>query len=233
MDIKKKQFNQNFYDFLKNAQPLAFLASFSMIITVFSYPQEDLESIYQNAAMAASLFVISFVFSMMSQFLIIKEESEKNEPSFYPELIRYGTYFFFAIGSVYLILIVVEFGKNFESLFVIFISWISLFVGVSFLAMTVKHIYALTKVKEELVPYDGMAIPMGISLFISVFMYGLNNVAKGLFHLELGEPMEFFAILFISAMLYSIILFPYRLIHRMQEKQKIKRRFPKAYFVAG
>lgn len=139
MDEKVKESNKIFHEFLKNSQPLAFLASFSMIIAVFAFSNKEFGSIYTNAVLAASMFTVSFVCSYLSQVFVHREEKEGyDKPFSLFESIRYGTYFFFGIGVIYLILIVNEFAKSLPQIPSIVSGWIWLFAGLSLIVVVIK-----------------------------------------------------------------------------------------------
>jgi len=127
-----KKFDDLFYEFLRKSQPLAFLASFSMIIAVFAHSNKDIPiPVYNDAATASMMFIISFITSMLGQ--LTAENDVRNKelyPSTISEAFRYGTYFLFGIGVIYLLLVASEFSKLSLPIPQIVFGWFKLSVGI-------------------------------------------------------------------------------------------------------
>jgi len=186
-----EEINQNFYDFLKKSQPIAFLASFSMLIAVFAFPNEGLQLVYQNAAMAAFMFVLAFVFSLLSQLAIYSEKKDGMEPTFIPELIRYGTYFFLIIGIAYLVLIVLEFKESFPALPEIVVGWASLFIGVAALFFVKNFYSAIKKSKDFVVLLVRMfSLMTGIIFVGAIIIHGASKIFGAVFEINIPFIIE-------------------------------------------
>lgn len=215
MDEKIKESNKNFHEFLRNSQPLAFLASFSMIIAVFAFPNKEFEIVYTNATLSASMFIISFVSSYLSQFLVHREEQEGyKEPFPMFESIRYGSYFFFAVGVIYLILIVVEFAKNLDQIPNIIIGWVWLFAGISLLIAIIRNMKSLKKQSKTFIIDVSFVI---ISAIASVSSLGVaaNNLFKGFLMMDLG--LSFFTYIALVGMVFMVmIVFVFKIILKIR-----------------
>jgi len=184
--------NEKFYDFLKRSQPIAFLASFSMLIAVFAFPNEGLETVYQNAAMAAFMFVFSFIFSLLSQLAIYSEKKEEIEPTFIPEIIKYGTYFFLILGIAYLVLIVLEFKESFPALPEIVRGWGTLFIGVASLFF-VKAFFLSIKKPKNFIPilFRIFGVVTGFIAAGAIFAQGMSKIFGAMFGIDLHFQIEF------------------------------------------
>ena len=166
--------NNRFYESLKKSQPIDFLASFSMITAVFSVT--NLPAIYTNAVMATIMFLISFVLSFIDQLFPHKD------PSLADDVIRYGKFFFLAIGILYLISIAFEFAKDLPEIRTIFYGWIIIGIGFSFLSPVVARIGKYKskdypdKRKFNLLIYLGYVSGAGFILAGAVYI--LNTFVK-------------------------------------------------------
>lgn len=151
--------NCKFYDALKNSQPIAFLASLSMVIATFSYSNHELPNVYTNAVLASMTFLISFVLSLIDQ---INLENDRDIP-----VVHWGKFFFLAVGILYLIVVAVEFSKSLTQIYYIFSGWSSIAIGGSFLV-------SLLSKKGRLKPssYEKQSEYKYIELCWSVFSMG-------------------------------------------------------------
>src|ERR1700687_5401102 len=145
----------SFYECLKNAQPLAFLASLSIVIAAFTYTNIKVPNVYVDAVIASFAFLFSFIFSLISQLYkpeVIIFDLQKGEDKYsnifvdyFLGFCRYGVYFFLIIGIIYLLLVAFEFSKTHLQLYSILFAWAEFFVGTMTLALGVK---ALTFIKR-------------------------------------------------------------------------------------
>lgn len=133
----------SFYEALRNAHPIAVIASVSMVIAAFSFRNDDLAGMSNNAMIAAAMFLISFTASLLDQ-LVPTKNNEK------VEMIHWGRLFFFGIGVLYLILIVWEFGKFIPQIGNIVIGWIIIAIGLSSLStiFSKKGIYNKKRIEN-------------------------------------------------------------------------------------
>ncbi|AJW71746.1 hypothetical protein [Nitrosopumilus adriaticus] len=193
--------NNQFYDFLKKSQPLAFLGSFSMLIAVFAEPNDGMEAVYQNAAMASFVFIFSFIFSLLSQFAIQSEEKEGIEPTFIPEFLRYGTYALLGIGILYLVLTILEFKENFPALDGIIVGWVSLFIGIVWL-YSVKGFYLSIKKSTNFFGpiFKIVGVFAGISAACSLIIIGGSEIFSAMYGIEIPW-------IFVFAMMFSVAYF--------------------------
>jgi len=166
--------DNRFYEALKKSHPIAFLTSLSMLTTVFS--ATNLPAIYNNMVMATMMFLISLVLSLMDQFFPGKD------PSLSTDIVRYGKFFFLAIGILYLISIAFEFAKDLPEISTMFFGWIIIGVGFSFVSPVVTRIGKFRskdypdKRKFRLLIYIGYG--SGAGFIIAGIMYILNAFAK-------------------------------------------------------
>ena len=123
---------------LKNAQPLAFMASLSIIIAAFTFDEDKLPNVSSNAIIAAFMFLISFVLSLIDQIPIKKENGDMSP-------LRFGKYFFLGIGILYLLLITWEFSKSLTQIGTIVVGWLTLSVGVTTLPILILRKGKFTK----------------------------------------------------------------------------------------
>jgi len=111
-----------FYEALKNSQPLAFLASFSIIIGILALNYEDLRQIHDNAIIAGFMFIFSFIMSLVFQIF-----GDRNYGL--SQLARYSKYFFLAVGIFHLLLIAIHFGAEIEKIPKFVVGWLCLVLG--------------------------------------------------------------------------------------------------------
>lgn len=112
----------SFYEALKNAQPLAFLASFSMVIGILAFSNNDLISIRQDAIVAGFMFIFSFVMSLISQ-LFGRHNYGLNQ------LAKYTIYFFLAVGIFHWLLIAITFSSEILKIPKLLGAWIFFLLG--------------------------------------------------------------------------------------------------------
>ncbi len=132
-EIKNKDFDEKFYESLRKSQPIAFLASLSMVIAAFTHSNNDTVGVYNSAVLATIMFLLSFAFSLFDQ-LFPKNPKEDNTWR------TGGKYFFFAFGILFLGLVAYEFGKPLPQASTIAVYWIAIAVGISFLITVIKEI---------------------------------------------------------------------------------------------
>jgi hypothetical protein len=113
--------NTKFYKSLKNAQPIAFLASFAMVIAAFSFKNNIDATIYGDAVIASVMFLISFMFSLIDQLRITAETGLR--------LVHWGKFFFLGIVILYLVGVGWGFAKSIPQIGDIFLSWTFILMG--------------------------------------------------------------------------------------------------------
>ncbi|CDI04949.1 cupredoxin domain-containing protein [Candidatus Nitrosotenuis uzonensis] len=173
-----KNIENKFYEFLRDAQPLAFLASFSMIIAVFAFPNDRFNSVFEFAAIASAMFLVSFIVSLIGRIALFGESLEKSDRSTYTDLARYGTFFFFGIGIIYLILILLEFSKTISSSITsISIGWVPLFMGIAIFLSVRKGIKDSIKNDSLIRKLTSIVFIVTITLLL---FDGVKNLTKGL-----------------------------------------------------
>lgn len=203
----KQDLEQTFYTFLKDAQPIAFLASFSMIIAVFAFPNVQFNSIYKYAAIASSMFLISFVFSLISRVAIVREKEENVERSYYTNFTRYGTFFFLSVGFVNLGLIVVEFSNSVQSIKFWIWGWLSLFLGLIILYYRWNPASAILK-KKNFRSLDSLLTISAILFAGSNILNGVDNLSRAFFNFKLLAGMfETWHVVFFAISAILVIIF--------------------------
>lgn len=217
MDEPVKKFDELFYDFLRKSQPLAFLASFSMIIAVFAHSNKDIPTpVYNDAATASMMFIISFITSMLSQ--LAHENDVRNKEPFSPaasEALRYGTYFFFGIGVIYLLFIANEFGKSSLPIPQIVFGWFKLFVSITMIVLMRLVVVKYRENKEK--PFIvGVLIAMLAIISIPTFLLGMTDVFGAFINFHIDENIQHY--LNMVAIVPIIPLFLVVLIWRKKKK---------------
>ena len=147
-----------FYNALKNAQPLAFLASFSIIIGIIAYGNDEISKIHQDAIIAGVMFILSFIMSLLFQLF---------PQSGLSSLARYTKYFFVAVGIFHLLYIVVTFGADIDKIPIFVAGWLFFALGiVTFLRGYARQKTLLMKKKLFLINYKISPIISGLGFLI-------------------------------------------------------------------
>jgi hypothetical protein len=100
-----------FISSVRQAEPIAVLASLTLAIAVFTFNQADFGKIYQYSSTASVLFIFSFILAIIAS-LIKESESPKELETMLLKLVNPGVYLFLAVGLVHLLLIAVEFATR-------------------------------------------------------------------------------------------------------------------------
>ncbi len=124
--------DSKFYEAIKNSQPLAFLASFSIIIGILALNNDDLRQIHNDAIIAGFMFIFSFIMSLIYQ--IFGDRNNGLSP-----LVRYSQYFFLAVGIFHLLLIAIKFSAEIEQIPKYVVGWLFFVLGGT------MFVYAYTK----------------------------------------------------------------------------------------
>ncbi len=210
VDEKETKIPLDFFGALRNAQPIAFLASLSLIIATFTFT--NFPNVYSNAIIASFMFIFSFVLSILIQIKIVKERLSANEPFW--TLIRVGTYFFLAMGIIYLILIAVEFGKLQQQIFLLTKGWYWAFFGVFI-------IYTASQTIKKLNNLHGYDFTIDAALSIVAVLFGIDMSVMGLnalFHSFLGvEPLPMSKFTIFTAMVLAVLVY-IKLVLRRKKK---------------
>lgn len=177
----------SFYDSLKNAQPLAFLASLSIVIAAFTYSNEKLPNVYVYATLASFTFLFSFIFSMISQLYRpeYKISIIESPPGFiraYKDLFilfsRSGVYFFLIFGIIYLLLVAYEFTKIHLQLFNVLIGWLQLFTGTVAGYAVIKLLTKIKRTKVRITRNATFVIFMASAFSASCIVLAVSNLGK-------------------------------------------------------
>lgn len=116
-----------FHKSLNNAQPIAFLASLSIVIAAFTFSNEELQSVSTYAVVAGFMFLFSFIASLGNQINLVKQDDDNYE--YYEKISRYGSYAFLSIGIGYLLLLAYEFGKSLPEIYLLTSGYVMFFAG--------------------------------------------------------------------------------------------------------
>ncbi len=116
------KYSIKFYEGLKNSQPLAFLASFSIIIGILTWENSSLPNVHKYAIIAGLSFIFSFVMSLSSQYFGDLWHS-------FRKFANWCKFLFLGIGIVHFILIAGEFGKPIPELWSIIFGIVALSLG--------------------------------------------------------------------------------------------------------
>ena len=149
--------DKKFYDALKNAQPLAFLASVSIGIAVLIHaiPTPQLPVGIDNYAISAgSYFLFSFIVSLVYQIVEFPKRTK--------QFLRWTKHFLLVIGILFLLLIVLTFSIKIPQIVTLPMGWVFLAMG----------IYMIIDLKKEWksIKKDKFRIGMVIFLFFIVFL---------------------------------------------------------------
>jgi len=156
--MEKESKDLFFYDALKNAQPLAFLASFSIIIGIISFSNIELSKIHQDAIIAGVMFILSFIMSLLFQLF---------SKSGLADLAKYTKYFFLAVGIFHLLHIVTTFGSLIDKIPIFVAGWLFFVLGaVTFIQGYTRQKTVLMKKKLFWINYKLSPIIMGSGLLI-------------------------------------------------------------------
>lgn len=149
--------DSRFYDVLKNAQPLAFLASVSIGIAVLIHAamptMEQEETIYNYAISAGSYFLFSFIVSLVYQLIEFPERTK--------QFLRWTRNFLLVIGILFLLLIVFTFSIKIPQILSVPMGWIFLAMGIYMIIDAKKEWKSMKK--------DKFRVGMVIFLFLTVF----------------------------------------------------------------
>lgn len=159
--MEKNLANSDFYDALKKAQPLAFLASFSLIIGIISSVNDSsLPDIQSDAIIAGFMFIFAFITAMINQ---VFKESVSIE-----KFTRLSQYFFFVIGIIYFLFIALKFSETILQIPTIFVGWFIIFLGISFFVRVYPIKKNFWRGKNKFIEIeDKIAYPLvGLGFFI-------------------------------------------------------------------
>lgn len=160
---------------LKQAEPMAVLASLSIVISVFTFDKQgDFQNIYNYSTTATFMFILSFIFSTLSNLLYIRGSNAEFE-QIRMILMKLGAYFFLSIGVLYFVLIAYEFGLKDSKIF----DFVKAFVFLFFLASNViMYKWSIRKKSLFFVGKKKWA------LYINKISYGLGIASAAAFFLD-------------------------------------------------
>jgi hypothetical protein len=159
--------SDDFYNALRDSQPLAFLASLSIAIAVLS--GDKIAEIHNHAIIAGSMFIFSFIISMFSKTIVTSKGELK-------QYVNWTRNFFLIIGIGYLTLTVLDFSKNLPQIIRFVFAWIFLAGALSFI-LPMRDIVNKSK-KEHGGKLAGEEKPR---LIVVSVMIGMLMLASGLF----------------------------------------------------
>lgn len=182
MAEKTPDFNSHFYDALKNAQPLAFLASLSIVIAAFTYNIKDLPQVYPNAISGAFSFIFAFIFSIVSQILRDKDWSKL---VFYLQL---GTYFFLGVGILYLIFIATAFSEKITQIPQTFLAWSYGFIGIAS-TLSVWRDLKKIKMKKQLLFFDKLTLPVSVLIASAAWFATFAKLTSAIVGIQIDDKI--------------------------------------------
>ncbi|MDE1768991.1 MAG: hypothetical protein KGI28_00375 [Thaumarchaeota archaeon] len=163
--------DKRFYDALKNSQPLAFLASVSIGIAVLIHQIEEFSSVYNYAIIAGSMFLFSFIASLVYQLIPLSDETKQK--------VRWSQYVFLGLGIMYLLLIVLNFSQKITSIMTLVFGWGFLAMGISYIIPLKKQWSTLKKEKSKVVEVIFTIIVLfGLSLLFFVISFSSTPLVK-------------------------------------------------------
>jgi len=171
--MSKSSENPDFYDALKKAQPLAFLASFSLIIGIISSSDTStsIPDIQSDAILAGFMFIFSFITAVVSQIT--------KKSVLISRFTRFSQYFFFTIGIIYFLFVALKFSETLLQIPTIFTGWLIIFLGIGLFVRIYpikRKLWHGIKMLNEI--EDKICYPtMGLAFFI----LGGSFVASALF----------------------------------------------------
>ncbi|HJW19927.1 MAG TPA: hypothetical protein VJ571_05160 [Candidatus Nitrosotalea sp.] len=214
MSEKITDINSRFYDALKNSQPLAFLASLSIVIAAFTYNVKDLPQVYPNAISGAFSFIFAFVFSMIS---LILQDKDFPKISFY---LRLGTYFFLGVGILYILFIAIAFSGKIPQIPQTFMAWTYGFVGIG-ATLTVWRIRE--KMNKESIPsFDKMLLGISCLIAATAWFATFAELTSAIIGIHIDNKNTFTIVLIGLAVLgaFSIGQNTFLMITRRSSKKK-------------
>jgi len=185
--------NSDFYEALRNAQPFAFLASFSLIIGVIStVNNSSLPDIQSDAIIAGFMFIFAFITAIVNQ---VGRESD-----FIERFTRLSQYFFFIIGIIYFLFIALKFSETLLQIPTIFGGWLVIFLGIGFFVRIYPIKKNFLRGKNKLIEIeDKIAYPI---IGIGFFILGGSFVTSALFQQTLN-----WVIVFVWSLSFGVIGF--------------------------
>ena len=169
----KDSIDSRFYVMLRNSQPLAFLASFAIVIAAFTFSNTSLPKVHENSVIAAVMFLISFSLSMCDQ------TSKKQVTS-----IQYGKYFFFGSGMLYLVFVAMDFAKSLPQISDIVLGWLTMAVGVSSIPSMIKRTEFFQKRTDPTRKDKSIGIGIAMSSF-GIIVLGVIIASKAFVNYEI------------------------------------------------
>jgi hypothetical protein len=192
-------FSESFFA-LKKAEPLAILASLSLVISVFTFDHRtDFGNIYNYSVVSTFMFLFAFMCA-----IIPKGKTKKSILS--DMLYTSGTFFFLAVGLIYLVLIAVEFGKENAQIISLAASWFLSFIGGAsfYAAYKIYHeeIKNKTTTETKVFSYVSIIASCILGLFMAIMVAGL--LLDTYLGIKLGSFIPFIIIIAISFGLFFL-----------------------------
>jgi hypothetical protein len=113
-----------FLKLLKQAEPVAVLASLSLVIAVFTFEHQDIfQTVYNYSVVSTFMFIFAFLSAVVRNLKFIKSDA------MYSGVSSFAFYFFLAIGMIYMLLVAIEFGKQHSQIFSFVNGWLFSLAG--------------------------------------------------------------------------------------------------------
>ena len=155
---------------LKHSEPLAFLASLSLIIVAFIFPERlHLVAIYNDSLISGFMFIISFVFSIV--YRLYKYVPQRYQYPIANKFLGFGVYFFLGVGIFFLLLVAYEFGKEQTQIFALVKIFFLLFVGVFLVYIIVMDIRKA--IERHTRPFTLDTITLASFFYILILVIGV------------------------------------------------------------
>ena len=107
---------------LKRSEPIIILASLSLAIAAFTFQKREvvlIQAIYNFSVISGFMFIFSFVCSIIDYLLKTTSRLQDVRNSFFGQIPILATYFFLAVGIIFLIAIAYQFGQEQPQIFAI------------------------------------------------------------------------------------------------------------------
>jgi hypothetical protein len=192
---------------IKRAEPLAFLASLSLVISAFSFQGlGNLSKIYGYSVVSAFMFIFSFLFSIAAHYLILTKITQRLDPylKILQRIMNFGIYFFLIIGMLFLILIAYQFGQSQPQIFTITYAFLGSFIFYMSITIFFKLVKELVKGSGSPIFYLIEIIALVGVIFVSSLsissvveaILDLKGITRSIFTLLLNPISPFFGLCF-------------------------------------
>jgi hypothetical protein len=173
-------------DWLRRAEPIAVMASLTLVIAAFSFGNNLPYPIYSNSVISSFMFIISLFFYIGFELLQHNTKLQSSLREHIKEEFRilvlkiplYGCYIFLSLGFIYLLAVALEFGKEQLQILSHLKTFFFLFLTFILLYLTVK---AYSQKGDLLKPKNIVGI-LGITYFLSfVIVYTFDAILESVY----------------------------------------------------